>query len=289
MRRLAAVVARAPVAALLLLAVPLGWWPWLVFGAGSFGPGVSLAALAVVALIEGRRGVGALLGQLTRWRVGWRWYAVAVGLPVAATLLAVALNERLGAPPPTAEQLAGWPSAVLLFPLYFALFGAAEELGWRGYVLPRFQRRHGALVATVQLAALSALWHAPLFLTGSIPWSDLAFLLTGYVVLTWLYNSTGGSVLLVMLSHATLNAVSGEFFLPMFAGADAERYGWLLAALYGAVALGVLVRTGPARLSGCRVGHRVSRAAARAGGRPRGQPVGEPRRRVEQAPNAEPG
>ena len=156
---------------------------------------------------------------------------------------------RLGAPAPTAEQLAGWPSAVLLFPLYFALFGAAEELGWRGYVLPRFQRRHGALVATMLLAALSALWHAPLFLTGSIPWWDLAFLLTGYVVLTWLYNSTGGSVPLVMLSHATLNAVSGGFFLQMFAGPDAERYGWLLAALYGAVALLVLVRTGPAWLS----------------------------------------
>ena len=154
---------------------------------------------------------------------------------------------RLGAPAPTAEQLAA-PGGV--FALYSALFGAAEELGWRGYVLPRFQHGHGALVATMLLgAALSALWHAPLFLTGSIPWSDLAFLLTGYVVLTWLYNSTGGSVPLVMLSHATLNAVSGGFLLQMLAGPDAERYGWLLAALYGAVALLVLVRTGPAWLS----------------------------------------
>jgi membrane protease YdiL (CAAX protease family) len=250
MRRMVSYVGRYPVAALVLLAVPLGWWPWLVFGTGSFGPGVSLAAVIVVALTEGRRGVGALLRQLTRWRVGWRWYAVALGLPLAATLLAVAANVRLGAPAPAAAQLAGWPSAVLLFPLYFLLFGAAEELGWRGYALPRLQRRHGALVATLLLATLSALWHAPLFLAGSIPRSDLAFILAGYLVLTWLYNSTGGSVLLVMLSHATLNAVSGEFFLQMFSGPDAERYGWLLAALYGAVALLVLARTGPARLSG---------------------------------------
>jgi membrane protease YdiL (CAAX protease family) len=236
------------VTALVLLAIPLGWWPWLLFGEGSFGPSVSIAALVVVALTEGRRGVAALLRQLARWRVGWRWWAVAVGLPVASTVIAVSLNVRLGAPAPTADQLAGWPSAFLLLPVYFLLFGAAEELGWRGYVLPRLQRRHGALLATVLLAAISALWHAPLFLTGSIPWSDLAFILTGYIVLTWLYNSTGGSVLLVMVSHATLNAISGEFFLQMFAGADAERYGWLLAALYGVVALVVIGRTGPARL-----------------------------------------
>ena len=48
MPRLAALMGRYPVAALLLLAVPLGWWPWLLFGGGSFGPGVSLAAVAAV-------------------------------------------------------------------------------------------------------------------------------------------------------------------------------------------------------------------------------------------------
>jgi membrane protease YdiL (CAAX protease family) len=249
MRHLASLVERVPIISLVILAIPLGWWPWLVFGEGSFGPSVSIAAIVVVSITTGKRGVVALLRQLTRWRVGWRWYAVAFGLPLAATLLAVSLNVWLGAPLPTADQLAGWPSAVLLLPLYFLLFGAAEELGWRGYILPRLQRRHGALLATLLLAVISILWHAPLFLAGSIPWSDLAFIVTGYLVLTWLYNSTGGSVLLVMLSHATLNAVSGEFFLQMFDGADAERYGWLLAALYGVVALSAIVQTGPARLS----------------------------------------
>jgi membrane protease YdiL (CAAX protease family) len=246
---LAAFVRRYPVASLVLLAIPLGWWPWLLFGEGSFGPSVSIAAVAVVALTEGKRAVGALLRQLLRWRLGWRWYAVAVGLPVVSTLTAVYLNVRLGAPAPTADQLSGWPSAVLLLPVYFLLFGAAEELGWRGYVLPRLQPRHGALVATLILYAISVLWHAPLFLAGSIPWSDLAFMLVGYIVLTWLYNSTGGSVPLVMLSHATLNAVSGEFFLQTFSGVDAERYGWLLAAMYGVVALIVIAQSGPARLS----------------------------------------
>lgn len=242
-------VSRYPILSLLIMAIPLGWWPWLVFGEGSFGPSVSIAALIVVAITEGGRGVRALLRQLARWRVGLHWYAVALGLPVLATLVAVYLNVLLGAPAPTVAQLAGWPSAVLLFPVYLLLFGAAEELGWRGYILPRLQPRYGALAATLILAAVSILWHAPLFLGGSIPWSDIAFILTGYIVLTWLYNSTGGSVLLVMLSHATLNAVSGEFFLQMFSGVDAERYGWLLAAIYGVVALIVIAQTGPERLS----------------------------------------
>jgi membrane protease YdiL (CAAX protease family) len=249
MRQIVVFVKRFPVVALLILAIPLGWWPWLVFGEGSFGPSVSIAAIVVVAITEGKGGVRALLRQLVRWRVGWRWYAVAFGLPIVATLIAVSLNVWFGAPAPAAEQLAGWPGALLLFPLYFLVFGAAEELGWRGYVLPRFQRRYGALLATLMLAVISILWHLPLFLGGSVPWSDLAFITTGYIVMTWLYNSTGGSVLLVMLTHATLNAISGEFFLQMFAGVDAERYGWLLAGLYGVVALVVTVQTGPARLS----------------------------------------
>jgi membrane protease YdiL (CAAX protease family) len=261
MRQVAWLVKWNPVAWLVILAIPLGWWPWLVFGEGSFGPSVSIAAIVVVAMTEGRRGVVALLRQLTRWRIGWRWYAVALGLPIASTLSAVYLNVRFGAPAPTADQLAGWPSILALLPVYFFLFGAAEELGWRGYILPRLQRRHGALLATLLLAAISILWHAPLFLAGSIPWSDLAFIVAGYIVLTWLYNSTGGSVLLVMLSHATLNAISGEFFLQMFAGVDAERFGWLQAALYGAVALIVVVQTGPARLSSRPAGPVEARSA----------------------------
>ncbi len=212
MPRLDVLVGRYPVAALLLLAVPLGWWPWLLFGEGSFGPGVSLAAVIVVALTEGKRGGGALLGQLKRWRVGGRWNAVAVGLPVAATLLAVALNVRLGVPPPTAAQLAGWPSAVLLLPVYFLLFGAAEELGRRGYAQDRLQQPLGALSASLVVGVAWALWHLPQWWipeTGQAAKWPFAVFAAGTVAqsvgLAWLYHGARASILLVALAHAALN------------------------------------------------------------------------------------
>jgi membrane protease YdiL (CAAX protease family) len=92
-----------------------------------------------------------------------------------------------------------------------------EETGWRGYALPRLQQRHSPLVATVVLAAIWVLWHAPLFLLvdtyRSFTLAMLAAwifgLCCGAVVLSWLYNRSGGSILLVAVWHATYNVVSG--------------------------------------------------------------------------------
>ena len=89
-------VKRHPVLTLLVLACGLGWWPWLVGMPVLIGPSVSIAALIVVASTRGTTGVTAWLRQLVRWRVGWHWYAVALGLPVAVTVVSVSLNVLLG-------------------------------------------------------------------------------------------------------------------------------------------------------------------------------------------------
>jgi uncharacterized protein len=89
-----------------------------------------------------------------------------------------------------------------------------EEVGWRGYALPALQVRYGALVSSVILGALWALWHLPLFFNPDTHYSDLPFVLQlafqipVAILFTWVFNSTGGSVLMAILMHAVLNASS---------------------------------------------------------------------------------
>ena len=98
--------------------------------------------------------------------------------------------------------------------LGFSIFpGSAlgEEIGWRGYALPRLQARRSALSASLIIGPIWALWHLPLWLTGApgrTPILYAAFVVSAFalsVLLTWVYNSTGGSLLLVVLLHATIN------------------------------------------------------------------------------------
>ena len=77
----------------------------------------------------------------------------------------------------------------------------------------------------------------------------LAVAATALNVFNWVFNNTGGSVLLIMLMHAANNAVSGSFFSPMFTGADSVRQSWLLAAVWTAAALAIVAIFGPQHLS----------------------------------------
>ncbi len=100
--------------------------------------------------------------------------------------------------------------------LFFLFAGGPvfDEIGWRGFALPRLQRRHGPLVGSLVLGVLWALWHLPLFLIpawdtphdGPLDVALFVVLAVGTaVVFTWVFNSTGGSVLLAILTHGSLN------------------------------------------------------------------------------------
>ena len=252
-------VKRHPLIAFFVLAFALSWWPWILYAFGlspapiaSFGP--FLAALVVLAITQGKSGIGDLLRRMVRWRVGIRWYAVALLLPVGIALAATALNVLLGAQAPSAADLGGWTGLfstfafVLLIP---AAGGTWEEPGWRGFALPRLQAGRSALVASLILGAVWALWHLPFVVaTGQMGGWDIVIILAWTLVLTWVYNGTGGSVLIVMLFHAMFNTVSGSFISPLaFSGADSVRQSWLLAAVWCAVAVAVVMWAGPKHLS----------------------------------------
>jgi len=240
----------------LVLAYALSWWPWLwagyvkSLGMGMFPWGPSIAAIIVTAIISGKAGLKALFGRAFHLRLPVKWYVLALGLPIVVTGAAALLNVFvLGAAAPAAEQLSAWPEVIFSFPIVFLVGGAQEELGWRGFALPRFQKKFSPIVSTIFVAAVGIAWHLPLFLIGDIEWPDVWAILAAYTVITCLYNSTRGSVLLIMLMHAMNNAFSGEFISPMFVGQDLVGQYILKAAMWTIVAVvAVILSGGPARM-----------------------------------------
>jgi membrane protease YdiL (CAAX protease family) len=198
-----------------------------------FGP--ALAAVIVAALTDGRPGLRDLLGRLVRWHVGARWYAVALGLPMVLALTAAGLHFLLGAQ--TSVDIGGL--AVLNFVVFVLIVG--EEMGWRGYALPRLLAKRSALAASLIVGVLWGAWHLPTFFVPGapqygLPFSAFVFLTMAYSVLFgWVYVHTEGSVLVATLLHGAINLSQG-FFL---GGVDPAREYWLLAGVYGAAALAV--------------------------------------------------
>lgn len=173
-----------------------------------FSPTIS--ALTVSGIIGGLDEIKRLLAGLTRWRVGFFWYFAAAFLflaPLGITLIYKMFgNEGAGLKP-------GETIASMLEIILFTLFSGpiAEELGWRGFALPRLQAKYNALVSSLILGVIWCCWHIPLFFTTgatqmSIPFPIyLVLVLTITLYLTWLYNNTQGSLIVTILGHFTYN------------------------------------------------------------------------------------
>ena len=227
----AGVKARAPALPLVmffLLAYALSWAWWLPIALdggsvergdawptqvpGLLGPLV--AALIVLAVTEGRAGVRPWLAAMVRWPRERRWQLAAVA-PLGFLALGVSVVAVTGDLPPAGEFIRYSGTAAnagaLAVAVIVNVFG--EEAGWRGYALPRLQSRLGSMRATVLLAALWTGWHAPLFfiLASYGDFGPLVVpgffigLTAGAIVLTSLYNRTGGSILVVAVWHASYN------------------------------------------------------------------------------------
>jgi uncharacterized protein len=242
--RVAERVRRRPLVAFFVLAFAYSWLPSLVYATTGFGVsilscGPALAAITVLSLTDGRAGVRRLFRSMLKWRVGVRWWAAALLGPVVVSAAATALNVGLGAPMPSAGELANWtnvlPTALVIL-LVPAIGGAWEEPGWRGFALPRLLAERSALGASLVLGALWSVWHLPVYFVGDQHWSDLVLVVLGTIVFTWLFQNALQSLLIAMVFHAMNNAVSGEYFSQMFHGRDSTRQSWMLVVVWGAAA-----------------------------------------------------
>jgi membrane protease YdiL (CAAX protease family) len=183
--------------------------PFSIHYLAAFGP--MLSALIVTGVTGGPHGLRELLGRMTKWKVSPGWWIVAIAPLGLYLMVAAALRLIQGIPMDlfAMGQLDFLPALGLAaLPVWILTFGIGEETGWRGFALPRLQEGRSALRATIILWAFWALWHLPLFFYSyevSVLPGLLIGLLAGAIVFTWLYNSTGGNVLMVALWHGTFN------------------------------------------------------------------------------------
>lgn len=229
---------RYPLASFFILAYGIAWIPaGLLFVTGadfllitSFAPAIS--ALVVVVVSEGRAGTEALLSKLFRWRAGLKWYLIALLTPVALELLAILTHQLLGKSSST-FQLGNWLQVLpaqlpwlFLILLFLVPLSAGEELGWRGFAMPRLQAHYGSVWASLILGLLWGFWHLPAFfipgaVQNGLPIPGYVLATVGYAfIYTSILNGSKGSVLLTSLYHAASNLTLsyGNAFFPTVIG-----------------------------------------------------------------------
>jgi hypothetical protein len=239
-----------PLVLFVALAFGLSWGNALLSAARPDVPflfpyGPLLAALIVAGATRGVQGLQDLARRCLRWRVGLRWYAAAVLVPVTLALAATALNVLLGAPVPSGAQLGPWYGLLLRLPEVLVDAPLGEEPGWRGFALPLMPGGGAALASSLALGALVAGWHLPVALGAPALAPYLVGTVASAIVANWIYYNTRGSALLVILYHTAQNSVGNWLLFPAFAGADLARLWWLWAGLCCAAALGIALLTGP--------------------------------------------
>jgi uncharacterized protein len=173
----------------------------------------TIAAVAVATSGEGWAGVRRLLARLGRWRVGIRWYAWAVGIPLVGTLL-IDVAGLMSGQADLGELAAAVTPAALLVPIVVLLPAFFEELGWRGFgVQTAADNGWAPALAALVVGLVFIAIHLPLYLPGQIydnlPMWPVPLMLLGYAAfLSWIYLGTGGSVLLAAIGHALANGAT---------------------------------------------------------------------------------
>ena len=222
------------------------------------GWGFILAAVLMTWLTLGKAAVRQLLRRYLRWRVHWTWYMALLIMPAAA-ILGVYLNAALTGVPADfskvmADQLRppGFSRLAFILPFFLIdLIANGEEIGWRGYVLPRLQAKHTVLAASLMTGVIWGLWHIPKFLTHW-DWGYFALFMLDTIAksvfLAWMYNGTGGSLLLVAMAHAAWNTTG--IFLPVASTLSTENLGALAMRVVVEIliAVAIAVASGAARV-----------------------------------------
>jgi membrane protease YdiL (CAAX protease family) len=185
------------------------------------------------------------------WRVPFAWYLFALlGIPAVYVLGTVFLPGAISSFDPLTPEK--WLSYVWLFPLVIVVGGPLlEEIGWRGFALPRLEAKYGPLIGTLVLGLLWAAWHYPQYLMPEWAAQNGGFNVKAVtiftiavvpiaILLTWVFNNTRGSLLLAILAHASINTFS-VFIDQIFPAQAGSQVGGMIG--FGVAALLIVVLT----------------------------------------------
>ena len=221
-----------PVAGFFVLTFLIAWSLWLPLGLlapeqvmltlpGAWAP--TIAAVILVQLSDGFAGVKKFLKKVLHWRVGLRWYLVVLFGIAAIAYIAIGVGMLFGIPAPEIRLPGGLPREALIgfLPIFFLVnifVGGplAEDIGWRGYLLPKLREHMNALNASLIIGIIWAVWHLPFFIfsewnaaVGYVPFLWFTMLTTSWSLLfAWVYVNTN-SILMPVLFHAAINTTLG--------------------------------------------------------------------------------
>lgn len=230
------------------------------------------AALLVVAITHGKTGLKEWIRPLSRWRVGLQWYAVVLFSYLIIALVSFGGAQLLtgGAGPSLLESMQArlaemrtglglssaplWLTFLVLLVYSMVVVPLYEELGWRGFALPRLQEKHSALSAGLVIGSIWAVWHLPNFFIRGAPQEGMPFIgffleiVAFSILLVWVYNNTHGSLLMPFLWHGAI-IVTSIFVpvLPLATRGDLLPF-WISVGLTVGCAIVVVLVTDPARL-----------------------------------------
>jgi len=217
--------------------------------------GPSVAGILLTALLYGRAGLSEFRSRLLKWRVGARWYVVALlTAPLSVTAAVLALSLRSSEFVPSILTTSDKTSLLLIGIFAGLMVGIFEELGWTGFAIPRMKLRYGILGTGLIVGVLWGAWHFPPFFWGSgaasgtlplalfLPVLLFTWLPAYRVLMVWVYDRTE-SLLVAMLMHVSLVA-SNVILVPLATGVALVTYDLVWAAVLWVVVGAVAVANG---------------------------------------------
>lgn len=191
---------------------------------------------------KGKTGVASLFQPLTKWKVGFKWYLIVLIIEPGRWLLAFSIDRLMGGTYQLGNALLHdtfGSKAFFMIPVavIFTIPNAlGEELGWRAFALPRLQKRFGGLLASIIIGLFWGFWHIPAWIAWNT--SDVSFVpifllvistIPSAIIFTWLFNKTQGSLLVVVLYHASI--ANKGYFLPELPTRTGMVILWIIAFL----------------------------------------------------------
>ena len=208
---------------LLIRGVPDGLFTPLYL-ISQFGPFLAALTISLLIGISWRNWFKSLLN----WRASWRWYLMAMAIPVVIVSISSLLMYLMGIDVDLEEVWSKLPSYLPMVIMITLIAGLGEEPGWRGFALPRLQERLSPVKATLVLGLVWGFWHAPLllldeefasmgisnpFLVAAVALTTMVMIASLAFIYTWMYNSTGSLVLMMLLHGSVTTAI--QVFLPL--------------------------------------------------------------------------
>jgi len=248
--RLANVLRKYPLTSFFSLALGVTWLAFIPYynsltagedGIPWFTFGPMVVGFTMAAVTGGFKKVKSLVAATFRWKVNPIWYVAAIGVPFATQLVSILLNPLFGSAAPAWSNISPLMEILPMVALFAVFSGPlGEEIGWRGFALPKLLETHSALAASLILGSVWAVWHLPLILVGDFTAHGSIMPVIAAFAFTWVMQNARGSVLLAILMHASYQN-SVRYLGKVFTDADYVQQQWIGDGLWVLVVAAILL------------------------------------------------